>query len=119
MELDSDGPPTVIKRSLSSSTSFASTPKRGLARPNLLTQSSTTSLPPTPNDTIERTPGERSIYSKEYLDELKNSQLVAPKPQMVKEDTREAYDELTMSKFGSNQMDGTVNFFDISLHSFR
>lgn len=99
---DSEGPPTVIKRS----TSFASTPKRGLARPNLLSQSSTTSLPPTPSTTTERTPGERSVYSKEYLDELKNEQLVAPKPVMIKDDTGDGYDELTMSKFGSGQMDG-------------
>jgi len=99
---DSEGPPTVIKRS----SSFASTPKRGLARPNLLSQSSTTSLPPTPSTTTERTSGERSVYSKEYLDELKNSQLVAPKPTLVKEDAEDGYDELTMSKFGSGQMDG-------------
>ncbi|GAA5934347.1 uncharacterized protein JCM15063_004548 [Sporobolomyces koalae] len=88
---EQDGP-TVIKRSSSS------TPRRGLLRAQSTTAAST------PNPTTS-TPGgtpSSSVYSKEYLDQLKNSQLSAPRPAATTTDRSNGeYDGLTLSKFGT------------------
>ncbi|GAA5956041.1 hypothetical protein JCM3765_005437 [Sporobolomyces pararoseus] len=91
---------SFVKRSLNSlstSTSPAASSKRsttsgGLLRPSNLSQS-------IPSSGTAQT--SNSIYSKEYLEQLKSSQLSAPpRPSSIGEEG--GFDDLTMSKFGSN-----------------
>ncbi|CEQ40115.1 SPOSA6832_01682 [Sporobolomyces salmonicolor] len=104
-EADSDAP-SEIKRSTPSSTS------RRLLRPTLVQSASSSSLAnaaaPVP---AEAAPSTRSVYSKEYLDELKAGQLVAPRGGAVAEGAgeREGYDALTKSKFGADQLDDSAS----------
>ncbi|GAA5862749.1 hypothetical protein JCM1840_002660 [Sporobolomyces johnsonii] len=96
----------VVKRSTPSST-----PRR-LLRPTLPQSTSSSSLAnaaaPVP---AEAAPSTRSIYSKEYLDELKAGQLVAPRGGAVAERAGEGegYDALTRSKFGADQLDDSAS----------
>ena len=99
MEVDEAEPTTVVKRSLASSTA-----KRGLLRSSL-PPNAAASLPATPP--AGTTPGGSngsSMYSKEYLDQLKSSQLSAPKPNpaaAIPTGDANEFDDLTLGKFGS------------------
>lgn len=99
MEVDEAEPTTVVKRSLASST-----PKRGLLR-STLPPNAATSLPATPSaSTAPGGSNGASMYSKEYLDQLKSSQLSAPKPNpaaAIPTGDANEFDDLTLSKFGS------------------
>ncbi|KAG0659930.1 hypothetical protein C6P46_004870 [Rhodotorula mucilaginosa] len=106
----------VVKRSSNAS---SSTPRR-LLRPS----ASSTASPNLASSSIAGAPlalgspvktessaaaaaATRSIYSKEYLDELKRSQLKAPKPASEEETVAlspAGYDSLTRSKFGAEQL---------------
>ena len=110
----------VVKRSSNAS---SSTPRR-LLRPSAAIASSTASpslasssaagapfalgsSAKTESSAVAAAAG--SIYSKEYLDELKRSQLKAPKPSSEEETAAPSpagYDSLTRSKFGAEQLQG-------------
>ncbi|BGP49978.1 hypothetical protein JCM10450v2_005883 [Rhodotorula kratochvilovae] len=104
----------VVKRSTPSST-----PRR-LLRPTLPTSASSSSLAspaaapaPAPVATAEASPAARSIYSKEYLDELKRGQLNAPRgaaTAVEASEGAEGFDELTKSKFGEEQLEDSTIF---------
>lgn len=88
----------MIKRS----TSAADSPRRLLRG----TAAATPTLPTTLDQaTITKLPhtSQPSIYSKEYLNQLKQSTLSAPQSTTHRTD----YDQLTQSKFG-DQLDGTL-----------
>ncbi|GAA5906527.1 uncharacterized protein JCM6883_004506 [Sporobolomyces salmoneus] len=101
MQLDADDS-SFVKRSISSA---ASTPKRGLLRTTLSAVITSNPQPATPSASTSTASGGAGggIYSKEYLDQLKSSQLSAPRPTATSTTTgnEQEYDELTMSKFGS------------------
>lgn len=66
---------------------------------------------------------QRSVYSKEYLDELKRGQMNSPRggtAVVAAATTSSGFDDLTKSKFGADQLQGekTGFFFEDSLQGF-
>ncbi|GAA6048331.1 hypothetical protein JCM3770_000953 [Rhodotorula araucariae] len=103
----------VVKRSTPTNT-----PRR-LLRPTLpaSTSSSVLASPtvaPDPVASVQASPATaRSIYSKEYLDELKRGQRSAPRggtQAAAAQDNGEGFDELTKSKFGEEQLEDSTIF---------
>ncbi|TKA52589.1 hypothetical protein B0A53_04599 [Rhodotorula sp. CCFEE 5036] len=103
----------VVKRSSNAS---STTPRRLLrpsasstASPNLASSGAPLALgsPAKTESSATAAAATRSIYSKEYLDDLKRSQLKAPKPASEEETVAlspAGYDSLTRSKFGAEQL---------------
>ncbi|GJN92794.1 hypothetical protein Rhopal_005832-T1 [Rhodotorula paludigena] len=100
---DSDSS-VVVKRSTPSST-----PRR-LLRPSLPASSSSSAVAAAPALASPATPAEpspaRSVYSKEYLDELKRGQLNTPRggAAAAEASAGDGFDDLTRSKFGTERM---------------
>ncbi len=88
----------MVKRSTASTDS----PRRLLRAPGAATPTLPTTLDQATIST-QHSPAAPSIYSKEYLNQLKQSTLAAP-PATHKAD----YDALTVDKFG-DQLDGTLH----------